>query len=81
MIDCLVLQSLLCGSHSWFLCDASSPTSPTGSTSSTDPKVNPSRVVFLQAWQLLCMTLPLFLPKHNVLWYLKAHLNRHADTK
>ena len=35
----------------------------------------------MQAWQLLCILIPLFLPKHLVLWYLKAHLQRHADKK
>ena len=77
-----VLQSLLCGGHSWFLCDASSPTSPSGSSvDSSDSRVNPSTYVILQAWQLLCMALPLFLPKQNALWLLQAHLTRHADAR
>ena len=82
LYDCVCLQSLLCGGHSWFLCDSSSPTSPSGSSiDSSDTRANPSTYVILQTWQLLCMALPLFLPKQNVMWLLKAHLGRHADPK
>ena len=77
------LQHLLCGGNSWFLCDSSSPTSPSGSSldSNSDARLNSGKAVFVQAWQLLCILIPLFLPKHLVLWYLKAHLQRHADKK
>ncbi|XP_066281395.1 pleckstrin homology domain-containing family H member 1-like isoform X2 [Branchiostoma lanceolatum] len=35
----------------------------------------------LQCWQLLSMCIPLFLPKHMFLWYLRAHLSRNADPR
>lgn len=72
---------LLCGKHSWFLCDGS-PTSPTASVVDlTDSKLNPTSNVMLQGWQLLSMAVSLFLPKQTVTWLLKVHLHRHADTR
>ena len=72
---------LLCGSHSWFTCDAS-PTSPTNSlVDLSDSKLNPNNAVFVQGWQLLAMCLSLFIPKQSILWYLKAHLQRNADPR
>lgn len=74
-------QNLLCGSHSWFTCDAS-PTSPTNSLMDlSDSKLNPNNSVFVQGWQLLAMCLSLFIPKQSILWYLKAHLQRNADPR
>ncbi|XP_053130423.1 pleckstrin homology domain-containing family H member 1 isoform X2 [Hemicordylus capensis] len=35
----------------------------------------------IQCWQLLALCAPLFLPQHHFLWYLKHHLQRHADPK
>ncbi|CAH1262661.1 PLEKHH1 [Branchiostoma lanceolatum] len=35
----------------------------------------------IQCWQLLSMCIPLFLPKHMFLWYLRAHLSRNADPR
>ena len=77
-----VQNFLLCGGSSWFLCDAT-PTSPTnpGDTELSDSKLNPAPYVLLQGWQLLSMAMSLFLPKQRVLWYLKAHLARHADSR
>ena len=78
----LLLQNfLLCGSHSWFLCDAS-PTSPTNSVGDlTESKLNPVSHVILQGWQLLAMCVSLFIPRQSVLWFLKAHLQRNADPR
>uniref|UniRef100_A0A8C3LFX7 Pleckstrin homology, MyTH4 and FERM domain containing H1 n=1 Tax=Chrysolophus pictus TaxID=9089 RepID=A0A8C3LFX7_CHRPC len=33
----------------------------------------------IQCWQLLALCAPLFLPQHHFLWYVKQHLQRHAD--
>uniref|UniRef100_A0A8D0KXN7 Pleckstrin homology, MyTH4 and FERM domain containing H1 n=1 Tax=Strix occidentalis caurina TaxID=311401 RepID=A0A8D0KXN7_STROC len=33
----------------------------------------------IQCWQLLALCAPLFLPQHHFLWYIKQHLQRHAD--
>ncbi|XP_066492806.1 pleckstrin homology domain-containing family H member 1 [Tiliqua scincoides] len=35
----------------------------------------------IQCWQLLALCAPLFLPQHHFLWYLKHHLQRHADPR
>ncbi|NXQ93669.1 PKHH1 protein, partial [Sagittarius serpentarius] len=35
----------------------------------------------LQCWQLLALCAPLFLPQHHFLWYIKQHLQRHADPR
>ncbi|XP_038072316.1 pleckstrin homology domain-containing family H member 1-like isoform X2 [Patiria miniata] len=55
---------------------------PPGSTSGSIQQVNPhDAYLVLQAWQLLAMCCVLFLPQQKYLWFLKAHLRRHADTK
>uniref|UniRef100_A0A8C6Z8L2 Pleckstrin homology, MyTH4 and FERM domain containing H1 n=1 Tax=Nothoprocta perdicaria TaxID=30464 RepID=A0A8C6Z8L2_NOTPE len=33
----------------------------------------------IQCWQLLALCAPLFLPQHHFLWYIRQHLQRHAD--
>ncbi|XP_063894547.1 uncharacterized protein CG43867 isoform X10 [Helicoverpa armigera] len=49
---------------------------------SVDCKSNPPTYSFVQGWQLLALAVSLFVPKNNrLLWYLKLHLSRHADTK
>ncbi|XP_022255009.1 uncharacterized protein CG43867-like [Limulus polyphemus] len=82
-----VQQLLLCATQSLFLCDSSSTerTSPTSITSpdrphSAENKLNPAPFVFVQAWQLLALAIPLFVPKNRTLWYLRAHLERNAET-
>ncbi|KAJ1103873.1 hypothetical protein NDU88_001294 [Pleurodeles waltl] len=35
----------------------------------------------IQCWQLLALCAALFLPQHHFLWYLKQHLQRHADPR
>ncbi|KAM9148739.1 pleckstrin homology domain-containing family H member 1 [Pangshura tecta] len=35
----------------------------------------------IQCWQLLALCAPLFLPQHHFLWYIKHHLQRHADSR
>ncbi|XP_074853311.1 pleckstrin homology domain-containing family H member 1 [Carettochelys insculpta] len=35
----------------------------------------------IQCWQLLALCTPLFLPQHHFLWYIKQHLQRHADPR
>ena len=36
----------------------------------------------MQGWQLLALTVSLFAPRNNkLLWYLRLHLRRNADTK
>ncbi|XP_033220742.1 uncharacterized protein CG43867 [Belonocnema kinseyi] len=47
-----------------------------------DCKTNPAQYVLVQGWQLLALAVSLFLPKNNrLLWYLKLHLQRNADSK
>ncbi|XP_014677672.1 PREDICTED: pleckstrin homology domain-containing family H member 1-like [Priapulus caudatus] len=80
-----VQNLFLCASHSWFLCD-SQASSPTGGTtpngSNGSDKLNPASFVFIQGWMLLAMCMALFLPRqHRIMWYLKTHLQRHADTR
>ncbi|XP_039560827.1 pleckstrin homology domain-containing family H member 1 isoform X4 [Passer montanus] len=35
----------------------------------------------IQCWQLLALCAPVFLPQHHFLWYIKQHLQRHADPR
>ncbi|XP_069495090.1 pleckstrin homology domain-containing family H member 1 [Ambystoma mexicanum] len=35
----------------------------------------------IQCWQLLALCAAIFLPQHHFLWYLKQHLQRHADPR
>ncbi|XP_077178626.1 pleckstrin homology domain-containing family H member 1 isoform X3 [Paroedura picta] len=35
----------------------------------------------IQCWQLLALCAPLFLPQHHFLWYIKHHLQQHADPR
>ncbi|XP_043480963.1 uncharacterized protein CG43867 isoform X2 [Leptopilina heterotoma] len=45
-------------------------------------KTNPAQYVLVQGWQLLALAVSLFLPRNNrLLWYLKLHLQRNADSK
>ncbi|KDR17120.1 hypothetical protein L798_08377, partial [Zootermopsis nevadensis] len=47
-----------------------------------DCKTNPPTFVFVQGWQLLALAVSLFIPRNNrLLWYLKLHLHRNADSK
>ncbi|XP_034943606.1 uncharacterized protein CG43867 isoform X3 [Chelonus insularis] len=47
-----------------------------------DCKTNPAQYVLVQGWQLLALAVSLFLPRNNrLLWYLKIHLQRNADSK
>lgn len=72
---------LLCGKHSWYLCRAT-PTSPPGSVMDlTDSRLNSAASVILQGWQLLAMCVSLFLPKQSIMWHLKVHLQRNADSR
>nr|XP_033807347.1 pleckstrin homology domain-containing family H member 1 isoform X2 [Geotrypetes seraphini] len=41
----------------------------------------PPSPALLQCWQLLALCVALFLPQHHFLWYLKQHLQRHADAR
>ncbi|XP_064600082.1 pleckstrin homology domain-containing family H member 1-like isoform X2 [Liolophura sinensis] len=76
-----VQNLLLCGKHSWFLCDTT-PTSPTSSVMDlSDSKLNPSPYVVLQGWQLLAMCTSLFLPKQSIMWLVRVHLQRNADPR
>lgn len=76
-------QSLFCGNFSWFGCDAQVSRSSSMTDLTSEPVQVSSRDTYLvmQAWQLLAMCCVLFLPQQKYLWYLKAHLCRHADTK
>ncbi|KAI5732217.1 hypothetical protein M8J77_023476 [Diaphorina citri] len=83
-----VQQLLLCATQSLFTCDATGTESPTVAIppsqipSVPDSKSNPSPSVFIQGWQLLALAVSLFLPRNKkLLWYLKLHLQRNADTK
>lgn len=84
----LFQQLLLCATQSLFTCDATGTESPTVAIppsqipSVPDSKSNPSPSVFIQGWQLLALAVSLFLPRNKkLLWYLKLHLQRNADTK
>ncbi|KAM7350172.1 uncharacterized protein CG43867 isoform 4-T5 [Cochliomyia hominivorax] len=47
-----------------------------------DCKSNPPAYSFVQGWQLLSLAVSLFVPKSSrLLWYLKLHLARNADSK
>ncbi|XP_017852131.1 uncharacterized protein CG43867 isoform X3 [Drosophila busckii] len=87
-------QLLLCATQSLFTCDTqqagqahangSSPTSIQAplTTPIIDCKSNPPAYSFVQGWQLLALAVSLFVPKSSrLLWYLKLHLSRNADTK
>uniref|UniRef100_A0A8C0AX65 Pleckstrin homology, MyTH4 and FERM domain containing H1 n=1 Tax=Buteo japonicus TaxID=224669 RepID=A0A8C0AX65_9AVES len=41
----------------------------------------PQNQSVIQCWQLLALCAPLFLPQHHFLWYIKQHLQRHADPR
>ncbi|XP_071414234.1 pleckstrin homology domain-containing family H member 1 isoform X1 [Pithys albifrons albifrons] len=41
----------------------------------------PQNHAVIQCWQLLALCAPLFLPQHHFLWYIKQHLQRHADPR
>ncbi|XP_048737628.1 pleckstrin homology domain-containing family H member 1-like isoform X3 [Ostrea edulis] len=76
-----VQNLLLCGKHSWYLCHTT-PTSPTNSVSDlSQGKLNPITTVFLQGWQLLSLSVSMFLPKQSIMWHLKVHLQRIADPR
>ncbi|KAK0096586.1 hypothetical protein PV326_005047 [Microctonus aethiopoides] len=69
-------QSMASTSHS--------PPLTQGHSTSTilDCKTNPAQYVLVQGWQLLALAISLFLPRNNrLLWYLKLHLQRNADSK
>ncbi|XP_011499249.1 PREDICTED: uncharacterized protein CG43867 [Ceratosolen solmsi marchali] len=70
------VQSTASTSHSPPLTQAHS------SANLLDCKTNPAQYVLVQGWQLLALAVSLFLPRNNrLLWYLKLHLQRNADTK
>ncbi|XP_059480674.1 uncharacterized protein CG43867 isoform X5 [Neocloeon triangulifer] len=47
-----------------------------------DCKANPPSFVFIQGWQLLALAVSLFLPRNSrLLWFLRLHLARNADSK
>lgn len=53
----------------------------TSSGSSSD-KSGAASFAFVQGWQLLALAVSLFAPRNNkLLWYLRLHLRRNADTK
>ncbi|XP_016986440.1 uncharacterized protein CG43867 isoform X5 [Drosophila rhopaloa] len=87
-------QLLLCATQSLFTCDTqqaghaqangSSPTSIQAPAAPPiiDCKSNPPAYSFVQGWQLLALAVSLFVPRSSrLLWYLKLHLSRNADTK
>ncbi|KAH8419915.1 hypothetical protein KR009_003841 [Drosophila setifemur] len=87
-------QLLLCATQSLFTCDTqqaghaqangSSPTSIQAPAAAPiiDCKSNPPAYSFVQGWQLLALAVSLFVPRSSrLLWYLKLHLSRNADTK
>ncbi|XP_064490249.1 uncharacterized protein CG43867-like isoform X2 [Ornithodoros turicata] len=86
-----VQQLLLCATQSLFLCDTSSSSStdkgsPTSScppekTPCPESKLNPPQFVFIQGWQLLALTVSLFVPRKRTLWYLRKHLRRNAHVR
>lgn len=76
-----VKNLLLCAGQSFFSCDHSAHSSRGASSELPECKLNPSRQVMVQAWQLLAMAVSLFVPKQSILWYLKAHLQRHVDPR
>ncbi|XP_055915623.1 uncharacterized protein CG43867 isoform X9 [Eupeodes corollae] len=89
-----VQQLLLCATQSLFTCDTqqggaaqANGSSPTSIQAPAPPpiidcKSNPPAYTFVQGWQLLSLAVSLFVPKSSrLLWYLKLHLSRNADTK
>ncbi|GIY83075.1 uncharacterized protein CG43867 [Caerostris darwini] len=82
-----VQQLLICATQSLFLCDSSSteksssPASCSEKPLPTESKLNPAPFVFVQAWQLLALSVSLFVPKNRTLWYLRMHLQRNANSK
>ncbi|XP_073830589.1 uncharacterized protein CG43867 isoform X8 [Musca autumnalis] len=87
-------QLLLCATQSLFACDTqqsgnaqANGSSPTSLQAPVPPpiidcKSNPPAYSFVQGWQLLALAVSLFVPKSSrLLWYLKLHLSRNADTK
>uniref|UniRef100_A0A1A9VRA7 PH domain-containing protein n=1 Tax=Glossina austeni TaxID=7395 RepID=A0A1A9VRA7_GLOAU len=89
-----VQQLLLCATQSLFACDTqqsgnaqANGSSPTSLQAPVPPpiidcKSNPPAYSFVQGWQLLSLAVSLFIPKSSrLLWYLKLHLSRNADTK
>ncbi|XP_018797064.1 PREDICTED: uncharacterized protein CG43867 isoform X4 [Bactrocera latifrons] len=89
-----VQQLLLCATQSLFTCDTqqggaaqANGSSPTSIQAPAPPpiidcKSNPPAYSFVQGWQLLSLAVSLFVPKSSrLLWYLKLHLSRNADTK
>lgn len=76
-----VQNLLLCGKHSWFVCDGSHKSSSSSLMDLSESKLNPAHYVTQQGWQLLSMCVSLFLPKQSIMWLLKVHLQKHADPK
>ncbi|GIX68842.1 uncharacterized protein CG43867 [Caerostris extrusa] len=82
-----VQQLLICATQSLFLCDSSSteksssPASCSEKPLPTESKLNPAPFVFVQAWQILALSVSLFVPKNRTLWYLRMHLQRNANSK
>ncbi|TMW47133.1 hypothetical protein DOY81_007782 [Sarcophaga bullata] len=87
-------QLLLCATQSLFACDTqqsgnaqANGSSPTSLQAAVPPpiidcKSNPPAYSFVQGWQLLSLAVSLFVPKSSrLLWYLKLHLSRNADSK
>ncbi|GAB1608428.1 pleckstrin homology domain-containing family H member 1-like isoform X1, partial [Argonauta hians] len=72
---------LLCGKHSWFICDSAHKSPSSSIMDLTESKLNPAPYIILQGWELLSMCVSLFLPKQSVMWLLKVHLQRNADPK
>ena len=91
----LLQQYLLCATQSLFSCDSTNRDSSSSASSQTKgsptsvqatcgdfSKGCPSIQVLTQGWQLLALACSLFLLKNNkLLWFLKLHLSRNADTK
>lgn len=48
----------------------------------SDAKTASAPFTFVQGWQLLALAVSLYAPRNNkLLWYLRLHLVRNADTK
>ena len=61
---------------------SASPASSGGVINAADTKSGSAPFVFVQGWQLLALAVSLFAPKNNkLLWYLRLHLRRNADSK
>ncbi|XP_036360051.1 pleckstrin homology domain-containing family H member 1 isoform X3 [Octopus sinensis] len=72
---------LLCGKHSWFICDSAHKSPSSSIMDLSESKLNPAPYIIQQGWELLSMCVSLFLPKQSVMWLLKVHLQRNADPK